>query len=222
VVETGTGRGARLNGYSSAGKTGTAQKIDSSGSYSHRYYAASFVGFAPVSRPAVTILVVIDSPVGAIYGAEVAAPAFRSIAEQTLGYLNIPQDSPSRWPQVLPSLPADLPSQELEQQAGFPPTAPDSAGAVTPSVRRASFSNLELPVSRGSGALADRGTVGLEGGPSVPVPDLSGLAVRQVSAECQHLGLELNLSGSGLAVEQNPAAGSQVPMGSRMWVRFAR
>lgn len=222
VVETGTGRGARLNGYTSAGKTGTAQKIDSSGSYSKRYYAASFVGFAPVSQPAVTILVVIDSPVGAIYGAEVAAPVFRSIAEQTLGYLNIPQDSPSRWPQVVPSLPADLPSQKLERQAGLLPLAPDSAGAATPSVRPASFSSLELAASRGAEALAGHGTVGLEDGPLVTVPDLSGLAVRQVAVECQHLSLELNLSGSGLAVEQNPAAGSQIPAGSRLWVRFAR
>ena len=222
VVETGTGRGARLNGYSSAGKTGTAQKIDSSGSYSKRYYAASFVGFAPVSRPAVTILVVIDSPAGAIYGADVAAPVFRSIAEQTLGYLNIPQDNPSRWPQVVPSLPADIPGQKLERQARLLPLVPDSAGAATPSVRPASFSGLELTASRGTRALEDRGTVGLEGGPSVPVPDLSGMAVRQVSMECQHLGLELNLSGSGLAVEQHPAVGSQVPVGSRIWVRFAR
>ena len=159
---------------------------------------------------------------GAIYGAEVAAPVFRSIAEQTLGYLNIPQDSPSRWPQVLPSLPADLPSQELEQQVGFPPTAPDSAGAATPSVRPASFSSLELAASLGAEALEGHGTVGLEDGPRVIVPDLSGLAVRQVAAECQHLGLELNLSGSGLAVEQSPTAGSQIPVGSRIWVRFAR
>ena len=64
--------------------------------------------------------------------------------------------------------------------------------------------------------------VGLEDGPPVTVPDLSGLAVRRVAAECQHLGLELNLSGSGLAVEQSPAAGSQVPLGTRLWVRFAR
>ena len=122
----------------------------------------------------------------------------------------------------LPSLPADFPGQKLERQARLLPLAPDSAGAATPSVRPASFSSLELPASRGTRDLEDRGTVGLEGGAFVPLPDLSGLAVRQVSVECQQLGLELNLSGSGLAVEQNPVAGSQVPAGSRLWVRFAR
>src|SRR5437879_11502577 len=99
VVERGTGKPAKPDGYSAAGKTGTAQKIDASGRYSRSQYVASFVGFAPVERPAVTILVVIDSPVGGHHGAEVAAPAFRSIAEQTLSYLSVPQDNPSILPQ---------------------------------------------------------------------------------------------------------------------------
>ena len=222
VVEGGTGQEAQLNGYTAAGKTGTAQKIDPSGSYSKTHYAASFAGFAPVSRPAVTILVVIDSPVGAIYGAEVAAPVFRSIAEQTLAYLNIPHDNPSRWPSVVRSLPADVPGQKLAQRAGLLPSGPDSAGAATSSVRPASFSSLELIASLGTEPAGDLGTMGLEDGPSVTVPDLTGLAVRQVALECQHLGLELNLTGSGLAVEQNPAGGSQIPVGSHIWVRFAR
>ena len=222
VVEGGTGQEAQLNGYTAAGKTGTAQKIDPSGSYSKTHYAASFAGFAPVSRPAVTILVVIDSPVGAIYGAEVAAPVFRSIAEQTLAYLNIPHDNPSRWPSVVRSLPADVPGQKLAQRAGLLPSGPDSAGAATSSVRPASFSSLELIASLGTEPAGNLGTMGLEDGPSVTVPDLTGLAVRQVALECQHLGLELNLTGSGLAVEQNPAGGSQIPVGSHIWVRFAR
>ena len=96
VVDHGTGKAAQLGGYTSAGKTGTAQKIDANGLYNHSLHIGSFIGFAPATHPAVTILVVIDSPVGAYYGAEVAAPVFRSIAEQTLGYLNIPQDNPSQ------------------------------------------------------------------------------------------------------------------------------
>src|SRR5208337_1344385 len=109
VVERGTGRPAQLTGYSSAGKTGTAQKIDSSGAYSKSHYVASFVGFAPIRKPAVTILVAIDSPVGAIYGTEVAAPVFKSVAEPILSYLNVPQDTPSRWPQLVSSIPAGIP-----------------------------------------------------------------------------------------------------------------
>jgi len=214
VVETGTGVPARLSGYSAAGKTGTAQKIDASGNYSKSHYVSSFVGFAPVPRPAVTILVVIDSPVGAIYGSEVAAPAFRSIAEQTLGYLDVPQDNPSRWLQVASSASAGSLVQKRGARAEFPPSDPEPAGAATLPVRPASFLQSEVGGSRG--------TVVLDESPLLTVPDFTGLAVRRVAEECQRVSLELNVSGSGLAVEQNPPANAQVPAGARLWVRFAR
>jgi cell division protein FtsI (penicillin-binding protein 3) len=227
VVERGTGTPARLNGYSAGGKTGTAQKIDASGRYSKSHYIASFVGFAPVARPAVTILVVIDSPVGAIYGTEVAAPVFRSIAEQTLGILNVPQDNPSRWPQIVSSAPAGIPRQNRGDRAGFLPRDSGLLGAATSPVRPASFtrtavfSKTESLTGQETDAVAP-GTLVLDDGPWISVPDFSGLAARQVAEECQKLGLELNVTGSGLAVEQNPPADSRVPAGARVWVRLAR
>src|SRR5712671_2988383 len=95
VVLRGTGKKAILDGYSSAGKTGTAQKIDASGHYSHRQHIASFGGFAPVNNPAVTVLVVLDSPAGGYPrdgGGEAAAPVFARIAQQVLAYMNVPHD----------------------------------------------------------------------------------------------------------------------------------
>src|SRR5690349_20308296 len=95
VVLRGTGKKAILDGYSSAGKTGTAQKIDASGRYSHRQHIASFAGFAPVNDPAVTVLVVLDSPAGGYPhdgGGEAAAPVFARIAQQVLAYMNVPHD----------------------------------------------------------------------------------------------------------------------------------
>jgi cell division protein FtsI/penicillin-binding protein 2 len=214
VVESGTGVEARPAGYSAAGKTGTAQKIDASGNYSKTHYIASFVGFAPVRQPAVTILVVIDCPVGAIYGSEVAAPVFRSIAEQILGYLSVPQDNPTRWPQVVSSSPAGSPRQKRADRAGFPPSESEPLGAATSPVQ---------PVSYVTPRAGDaEGTVVLDEGPTMTVPDFSGLALRRVAEECQALGLELNVLGSGLAVAQNPAPGAQVPAGARLSVRFAR
>ena len=95
VVLNGTGKLARLEGYTVAGKTGTAQKIDpATGRYSARDYIASFVGFAPVNSPAVTVLVVLDSPVGGHHGGEVAAPVFREVTQETLSYLRVPPDVP--------------------------------------------------------------------------------------------------------------------------------
>lgn len=94
VIENGTGEKARLAGYTAAGKTGTAQKIDQkTGRYSHKEYVSSFVGFAPASAPRLVILVMVDSPEGAdYYGGSVAGPVFKAVAEQSLAYLQVAPD----------------------------------------------------------------------------------------------------------------------------------
>ncbi len=226
VVDRGTGKPAQLGGYTSAGKTGTAQKIDANGQYSRSQFVGSFIGFAPATRPAVTILVAIDSPVGAHYGTDVAAPVFRSIAEQTLTYLNIPQDNPSRWPRIIPSKPVKTPDQKQEDLMGYLPLDRGSSGVVTPPVEQASFSNRPPqqglpPASPGDGRSASSMVI-LGDGPLVAVPDFSGWAARRIAQECAKIGLELNVVGSGLAVEQNPGAGTKVPSGTRIWVQLAR
>jgi cell division protein FtsI (penicillin-binding protein 3) len=93
VVEDpkGTGKRARLERWRVAGKTGTAQKADPvSGGYSRDRRFSSFVGFAPADAPRVAIGVFIDEPKGERYGGEVAAPAFREIAEHALELLGVP------------------------------------------------------------------------------------------------------------------------------------
>ena len=211
VVDHGTGKAAQLAGYTSAGKTGTAQKIDANGLYNRSLHIGSFIGFAPATNPAVTILVVIDSPVGAYYGAEVAAPVFRSIAEQTLSYLNIPQDNPSRWPQTVPPKPVKTPDQKQEDFMGFLPSDRESFGAATSPVQPASYSQRPSPDGAAppgpfGGGVASS-TVVMGDGPLVTIPDFSGWATRRVAQECEKLGLDLNVVGSGLAVEQNPDGG---------------
>src|SRR5207244_1928256 len=93
VTLHGTARKAQLDGYTAAGKTGTAQKVDpKTHTYSATKYIGSFVGFAPVNNPAVVIIVVIDEPLGAYHGGDVAAPVFREIAEQILPDLSVVPD----------------------------------------------------------------------------------------------------------------------------------
>lgn len=93
VVEAGTGRKARPAGYTAAGKTGTAQKIDTTtGEYSKHEYVSSFAGFTPAGAPRLVILVMIDSPEGVAWGGSVAAPVFKDVAEQALTYLHVPPD----------------------------------------------------------------------------------------------------------------------------------
>jgi len=95
VVLEGTGRKAILEGYSSAGKTGTAQKVDpATGAYSKTKYVGSFAGFAPVNNPQIVVAVILDSAVGLHQGGQVSAPVFRRISQQVLEYLHVPHDLP--------------------------------------------------------------------------------------------------------------------------------
>ena len=94
VVLEGTGTEAAIPGYTVAGKTGTAAKIDPDGTYSTSRYVASFVGLVPATKPKLVIMVMVDEPHGDIYGGVVAAPAFRDIARHDLQYLEIPPDQP--------------------------------------------------------------------------------------------------------------------------------
>lgn len=91
VSADGTGSAAAIDGYTLAGKTGTANKIDrKTGEYSTSRYIGSFVGFAPASKPKLLVTVMVDEPQGEYYGAEVAAPAFQEIMRFALPYLSIP------------------------------------------------------------------------------------------------------------------------------------
>jgi cell division protein FtsI (penicillin-binding protein 3)/stage V sporulation protein D (sporulation-specific penicillin-binding protein) len=94
VVLEGTGTQAAIPGYTVAGKTGTAAKIDSNGRYSTSRYVASFVGLVPATKPRVVIMVMVDEPRGGYYGGVVAAPAFAEIARFNVQHLEIPPDAP--------------------------------------------------------------------------------------------------------------------------------
>ncbi len=92
VVEEGTGRRAKINGIKVAGKTGTAQKIDSTGRYSKTKYVASFMGFAPVENPSISVIVVIDEPSPVHFGGTVSAPVFKKVTKDILSYLKTFED----------------------------------------------------------------------------------------------------------------------------------
>ncbi len=95
VVLEGTGRKAILEGYTSAGKTGTAQKVDpDTGAYSKTKYIGSFAGFAPVNNPQIVVAVILDSAVGLHQGGQVSAPVFHRVTQQVLEYLHTPHDLP--------------------------------------------------------------------------------------------------------------------------------
>ncbi len=93
VVLEGTGTEAAIPGYTVAGKTGTAAKIESNGRYSTSRYVASFVGLVPATTPRLVIMVMVDEPRSSIWGGTVAAPAFKEIARFNMQHLEVPPDA---------------------------------------------------------------------------------------------------------------------------------
>ena len=88
VVTEGTGKKAKMDDYTAGGKTGTAQKVDPGGTYSHNRFVGSFIGFAPVENPVLAVAVCVDEPHPVYYGGDVAAPVFKNVVDDSLKYLN--------------------------------------------------------------------------------------------------------------------------------------
>jgi len=233
VVLEGTARRAILDGYTSAGKTGTAQKIDPrTHAYSKTDYVASFVGFAPVNNPALTIAVILDSPRGLHQGGQVSAPVFKRVAEQVLAYYGVPHDvepknNPARH--MLQARAAEGDTEDAQPHAAnamleleatpaaAPPTQPRAAPLpVTPVPDTPA---LRAPVPAQIDARG--GTVVLDVGGSSTVPSLLGLSMREAIASAHKAGFELQVVGSGTAREQQPPPGSYLPPGSKIAVRFS-
>jgi cell division protein FtsI (penicillin-binding protein 3) len=217
VVLNGTGTRARLDGWTSAGKTGSAQKIDpNTGRYSPTQLIASFTGFAPINNPAVAILVSLDSPVGLHEGGMVAAPVFKRVAEQVLPYLEVSPDVPvnERLVQAAYKKQAQNDAENLED---FTPSdfslLPEQPEAVSSGSETHLTSNFSPTSHLTLAVTADEDT-------EISIPDFSGKTMRDVTEICLRLGLDPVLVGTNLATEQAPAAGSQVRRGSRITVQF--
>lgn len=131
----GTGTRAVVPGFSVAGKTGTAQKVDPvTGGYSVDKRIASFIGFVPAENPAMVIAVTVDEPAGDVYGGQIAAPVFARVAGQSLNHLNIlPRGQ-------VTTLMAELASSEpLPDLAPLLPVRDSGNGLVMPDFKGMSY-----------------------------------------------------------------------------------
>jgi cell division protein FtsI (penicillin-binding protein 3) len=192
VVLTGTGKLARLDGYSCGGKTGSAQIFDlAARRYTHRYNA-SFMGFAPVGNPAIVVVVTLNG--ASKFGGAVAAPVFREVATAALRLLDVPRDLP------------DTPPTREEEPVDVTDLAIADLGSPSPSLP-----NTGTPVSSNPAELW---------GPTVP--DFYGKTMRAALEESAANGVPVELAGSGLVRAQSPAAGSILPRGERVRLQFAR
>ncbi len=272
VVLSGTGTTAQLNGYSAAGKTGTAQKIDvRTHTYSKTKYIASFVGFAPVNNPAITIAVIVDSPVGSHFGRSVSAPVFQELAQKVLEYLGVPHDMPIKPPKLIAQeqqkhshdagegdpqqvgdlsamfaevnhLPQDdplrTPPQGIQENAdadearAYQQTATDGTSkALSPptvgtdsdetSALAESTPQNEMPPATTKNIAEPSGPALAAGSaPAVTMPGFIGQPMRSVIVTAANLGLNVRVYGDGVAAAQAPAAGTRVPAGTTVVVRF--
>ena len=138
VVARGTARAARIPGYRVAGKTGTAEKLLPGGGYSQTDHVASFVGFAPSTRPEITVLVVVDGVAG--FGGAVAAPVFRRIGEAVLRHRGVAPDEDALPPLLVPAGPVPFPrarpaSVRADADAGSVPAMSAAVSGPMPDLR---------------------------------------------------------------------------------------
>jgi cell division protein FtsI (penicillin-binding protein 3) len=213
VILNGTGPLAHLDGWTAAGKTGSAQKIDpNTGRYSPTQLIASFSGFAPISNPAITVLISLDSPVGQHEGGQVAAPVFKRVAEQVLSYMNVPRDVPlsPRLMQASYKTNGHDSSESLEELAPV-----DFSAQPDQLLGESAASKEQKPQAPPPSV-----TVAVDEGGDIPVPDFTGKTMREVTETCLRLGLDPVLVGSSLATVQTPAAGAKVRRGAKITVQF--
>jgi cell division protein FtsI (penicillin-binding protein 3) len=213
VTLNGTAKRAQLDGYTAAGKTGTAQKIDPvTKTYSKTRYIGSFVGFAPVENPAVVIIVVIDEPLGAYHGGDVAAPVFREIAEQILPDLNVAPDTVLKSAPDLIAGSRSAAAEALENARERSEHETEEREATWPQVAQSSDAR----------AGASEIVYAVASGRAVLMPDLRGRSVRDAARVCAQLGLQLEARGEGRAVRQEPAAGAAIEAGQVIRIDFGR
>lgn len=221
-VERGSGVFAMVEGYRIAGKTGTAQKIAPGGGYLNNLYILSYVGFGPIDDPQIAIYVFVDGATrGPNWGGQVAGPVFKEIMTEVMRYWNIPPQDEF----VRPQLPEEV---EVPSLVNLTITeAIDLADAAGFGLRIEGEGELISAQTPKPGVMVPHGTTiivytgdGQVGDTEVKVPNLEGYSLREASEVLAMLGLRLEAIGSGIALSQDPPAGTQVKSGTVIRVKF--
>ncbi len=218
VVLHGTGGAARLQGYTVGGKTGSAQIYDFAAHHYTHSYNASFVGFAPLTNPAIVVAVTINGTHGVEgFGGAASAPVFKIVAQEALRVLDVPKD-----------LPDDLPPAAVTADTSDLADADDSAqGNILEDgdedvVTVAAVKPAAAPAPAAPSAAGPAIRNGQAGPPQRVVPNFSGMTMRAVLAQAEAQGLAVIPSGSGIARMQSPAPGTVLQEGERIRVQFSR
>ena len=217
-----TGGRAILQGYSSAGKTGTGQKVDpATGGYSKTKYVGSFAGFAPVNNPQVVVVVILDSAVGPHQGGQVAAPVFRRVTQQVLEYLHVPHDLPLAPQHQLLLAQAKIKDKDLEEGTPDHPGEPletaemnaDSPAAAKPQSVAAANASVSLGQTPPATAGAEGNVVSAALREPVSAGAAPNLAAKEVPSKTKDAAAaeQANLPTTGTVVLDVEQGGIVVP-----------
>lgn len=224
VVQEGTGQNAAVNGYSVAGKTGTAQ-IPGPGGYLPGKFISSFIGFAPADNPRVAVLVIVNEPHNQYYGGTVAAPVFSDLTGKILRYWDVPVEQSLPGNNAGGNVYHAASATTMPDVVGFPVSdarwwlgehglrcwAPGSTGVVAAQqpacgCRPKPGTVVDLKISPASRPLK--------------LPDLTGLTIKKAGIILSELGLKIKATGSGVAIKQSPAPGAAASPGATVTVDF--
>jgi membrane peptidoglycan carboxypeptidase len=234
VVLVGTGSRARLAGYSSGGKTGSAQIYDYASKHYTHTYNGSYMGFAPMTNPQVVVVVTLNGTHGeAGFGGQAAAPVFKIVAGEALRVFDVPKDLPENvTPTLVAKTPEDLNDLAIADLAPPPADMLDEAeeteaAPATPPVYGPHPVLTASAVAQGPPAAA--AAPGASAAPPAPpkpqgprVPNFRGMTMRAVLAEAAAKGLSILPDGSGIARVQSPRPGAPLHQGERIRVQFAQ
>lgn len=224
VVDNGTGRNAKIEGYAIGGKTGTAQKYDSYGRVAEGSYICSFIGFAPADEPRYLVLILVDEPhVGSIFGSTVAAPYVRRVLSQILPYANIPKTGYNAEGVEVPN----VTGMSMEEAVA----ALEAVGLIgvyecdSPVTFQVPAAGERMPY--GSSVLLYTGNEGINPEPDEPyyveMPNLMGMTPLQAYTALRNAGLVLEPNPAdpyGVVIGQSIPAGDPVEYGSSVTVYF--
>jgi len=223
AVLYGSGRNAFIEGQRVGGKTGTAQMVRAGGGYYDGRYIASFIGMAPADDPSIALLVIVRDPQGpyGYYGSQVAAPAFRAMMVDILRYLNV---EPHSGGSVLaePALVTVPELRGLSTTAALAHLRDLGLNLRMEKVGDRVISQTPTPgaaVSVGTTVIVELGTAQDPLG-RIVVPDVRGLSMRDASLKMSAAGLRIVVTGTGLAVTQDPLPGEEVDISTIVRVTF--
>ena len=227
VVTNGTGTNAYVPGYKVAGKTGTAQKIID-GKYAPGKYIGSFLAVAPATDPKVSVLVIVDEPVGVYYGGSVAAPVAGKLIEEILDYMEIEPEF----------------TEEEKEQFEYMVKVPDVRGKTIGEAGRILLENQLKYTSESFNIKEDSKIIDQFPSPDMEVskgsivdlyldeefklenkvilPNLIGRSKEDVMKILEGLGLKYYFIGEGTVIKQVPEPNSQVDKNSTIEVEFSK